>query len=148
MRMRKISRWMAGVALVAAFGCAPATAAGTGAEGASAEVLVGPAWQLMELNGRTAPRADRGRPATLQLTASRATGFLGCNNFAAGYELDDTNLRFAALISTRMACQDDMNLERDYGRALEATRSYRISNGRLELLGESGVVAVFTRATS
>jgi len=41
----------------------------------------------------------------------------------------------------RMACPSGMELETKFGAALDATRSYRITGNRLDLVGETGVVA-------
>ena len=45
------------------------------------------------------------------------------------------------LALTRMACPSGMELETKFGAALDATRSYRITGNRLDLVGETGVVA-------
>ena len=40
-----------------------------------------------------------------------------------------------------MACPSGMELETKFGAALDATRSFRITGNRLDLVGETGVVA-------
>jgi len=42
-----------------------------------------------------------------------------------------------------MFCIDGSDLEQGYLQALEATRSYRVTGTRLELMGDKGVVARF-----
>jgi heat shock protein HslJ len=100
-------------------------------------------WTLVELGGRPAPPGAEGRPGTLRLTETGASGFAGCNRFSAGYAMDGAALRFSAAVLTRMACSAGMELERDYTAALEAVRSHRLTTQGLELRGESGVVARF-----
>jgi hypothetical protein len=42
-----------------------------------------------------------------------------------------------------MFCNQGMDLEQQYVTALAATRAYRLTGARLELLGDAGVVARF-----
>ncbi|MBA2458708.1 MAG: META domain-containing protein [Gemmatimonadales bacterium] len=125
--------------------CAPSAAGG--GEDEPAQVargeVTGVEWSLVELNGAPAPLGAGDRPATLTLgDSARASGFGGCNRIAGSYELAGDSLRFGPLISTRMACDQGMELEQAYGAALEATRRFRVTAG-LELLGADGVIARF-----
>src|SRR5688572_17837186 len=138
-------RTMIGCALLAAVALA---AACTGYGGGSAEdpnfggvpleqSLEGTTWSLVELGGQPArPAGDNGTP-TLRLDAAekRASGNTGCNSFGGGYELSGESLRFGMLASTRRACVDEAlnRQESAYLRALEGTRTWRITNGSLVL---------------
>jgi len=109
--------------------------------------MTGVEWSLVELNGAPAPLGAGDRPATLTLgDSARASGFGGCNRIAGSYELAGDSLRFGPLISTRMACDQGMELEQAYGAALEATRRFRVTEAGLELLGADGVIARFRAA--
>ena len=103
-------------------------------------------WELHELEGVAAPLGAGGRRATLVIgDSARVAGFAGCNRYFGSYTAAGTTLRFGAIGMTRMACQEGMALEQQLARALDATRTYRLSDTELVLLGESGPVARFKR---
>lgn len=140
--VRPLLALLACVALVACY-----SAGGVSPEGSlPAASLVGREWRLVELNGRPAGSGAGGRAATLRLDGERAGGFAGCNTFGGGYRLDGSSLVISTLASTRMACEQGMELEREYLTALEAVRSWRMTPQGLELLGERGVLARFAAA--
>jgi heat shock protein HslJ len=113
---------------------------------ASLGATAGVEWELHELDGASAPLGAGGRRATLVISDSaRVAGFAGCNRYFGGYAVTGTALRFSAIGMTRMACQEGMTLEQQLARALEATRSYKLSSDELILLGESGPIARFRR---
>jgi putative lipoprotein len=84
-----------------------------------------------------------GKPATLTFSdaGKKVSGFAGCNRLAGTYEGKGDSLRVGPLALTRMACPSGMELETKFGAALDATRSFRITGNRLDLVGETGVVA-------
>ncbi len=77
----------------------------------------------------------------------RLNGNTGCNIASGSYTTTGDQLTIGSLIETERACLDDRGnqLEREYVRALEGARRFRIAaGGELELLGERGeVVARF-----
>lgn len=98
-------------------------------------------WRAIEL---TSLRRRRPSPTLLFAAAdSRVSGFAGCNRLTAGYQLTAERLTFTQIATTRMFCAEAMDLERRYLTALEATRAYRLTQSRLELLGDTGVIARF-----
>ena len=111
----------------------------------SAQAAVrGTEWSLVALNG--AAVAPTGRKPTLLLADNdRASGFAGCNQFSGSYALASESLRFSAMAMTRMYCADTADLEQRYVSALEATRAYRVTGARLELLDNQSVIAAFEK---
>jgi heat shock protein HslJ len=99
-------------------------------------------WVLRQLNGQAVPTPTNAEPyVLLRQDASNAEGNGSCNRFRGTYELPaDGQLRFGALLSTRMACTspEGTTTETGFMRALENTRSYRISGDTLRLFGEAG----------
>lgn len=96
-------------------------------------------WTLADIGG--APAAD-GVETTLTLDdAAEATGRGGCNGFHGSYSLDGETFRFGAIASTRRACPGpQMEQETRFFAALDATRGFRVEDGQLLLLGETGDV--------
>ncbi len=115
----------------------PQPAPGTGGS------LAGREWSLTSLGGAPAEPGNGGKPATLTFSeaGNEVSGFAGCNRLAGTYEAKGDSLRMGPLALTRMACPSGMELETKFGAALDATRSYRITGNRLDLVGETGVVA-------
>jgi heat shock protein HslJ len=92
---------------------------------------------LSELPGRSL-LADHG--ATLSFADGRAAGSDGCNRYGTPYTLNGANLSFGDQgIATRMACPPDvMQQSEAFLASLAAVRSYRVQDGRLQLLSASG----------
>ncbi|MEW5929068.1 MAG: META domain-containing protein [Gemmatimonadota bacterium] len=145
MPLKIVRPLLAVLALVALAACNSAGGAAAEGPGPAASVA-GREWRLVELNGRPAGSGAGGRAATLRLDGERAGGFAGCNTFGGGYQMGESSLTFATLAATRMACEQGMELEREYLATLEATRSWRMTPQGLELLGERGVLARFAAA--
>lgn len=146
MRLKIVLPVLATLALLALAACSAATGAAE-AGSAPAASVTGREWRLAELGGRSAATGAGGRPATLRLDGGRASGFAGCNSFSGSYLMAGSNLAMPALASTRMACAEGMELEREYLEALEATFSFRLTTQGLELLNiEKQVLARFTAA--
>ncbi|MFL5383482.1 MAG: META domain-containing protein [Longimicrobiaceae bacterium] len=135
------------LALALAIGCAPSGVAAGEASGGEAGPLEGTEWSLVEVGGQPARAAGTAGTPTLRLDAAqkRAMGNTGCNSYGGPYELSGESLRFGALASTRRACVDEElnRQESAYMRALDETRTWRITGSTLVLSGESGVVARF-----
>ena len=124
------------------------TGAGCSGRAAPADAIAGSEWRLVELNGEPSGVGADDKPATLRLNsaAHRMSGFGGCNRMTGGYQLHDDSLRFDRVAMSMMACPDGMALEGSFAAALEATRTYRVTDRGLELIGESGTVARLERA--
>jgi heat shock protein HslJ len=107
--------------------------------------LFGSEWVLVELGGQPVAGAAMTSLPTLVLDAdtTRAAGFAGCNRFTTSYTIGAAELRFGNIAATRMFCADTMTLEDRYLAALGGTRSFRVTGGRLDLLGDTGVTARF-----
>jgi heat shock protein HslJ len=102
-------------------------------------------WQLVALGERTDPKGAGGRAITLRLDAAtaRAAGFAGCNRYSAGYVLTPDSLKFTAPISTKMACDDGMDVEASFLAVLPAAVTYHASDTSLSLSGPGGALARF-----
>jgi heat shock protein HslJ len=119
------------------------TACGTMASAADAPGLEGSSWVLSGIPGRTLLPASS---ATLQFAEGRVSGSDGCNRYAGPYQASGGKLVVSSqLAATQMACPPEvMELSRSFVAALTGARSYRIVEGRLELLAADGkVLATF-----
>lgn len=109
--------------------------------------IEGPEWHLVEVSGiPVSPLAGEQRPSVkFDAVKKQATGYAGCNNFFGGYELDGSSLKFGPVGATRMFCPDlQMSLETEVFKALDRTRAWKITDGELLLLDDSGILARFT----
>ncbi len=90
--------------------------------------LEGTEWTLTEFGGHQAPLGAGGKPATLRLSAAdhRAAGFGGCNRFSGGYRIAGDSLVLGPIAMTMMACPTGMEVERQFGAVLAATRRFHV----------------------
>lgn len=69
----------------------------------------------------------------------RASGSGGCNRYSGGFENPAPGqVKFAALISTKMYCQEKMTVESGLFQVLAKVTRYRVENIRLILESEDG----------
>ncbi|HYI10696.1 MAG TPA: META domain-containing protein [Thermoanaerobaculia bacterium] len=104
-------------------------------------------WSLVWVEGFDSLPSGAATPTIRFGSDGRLGGNTGCNSAGANYTAEGNRLTIEALISTKRACLDPQGnaLERAYIQAVEATRSYRIADGQLELLDAGDqVVARFT----
>jgi len=132
LRARLLATGVALASLLSA-ACASMTSA------SDAPDLDGTAWVLSSLAGRT---LIEGATATLRFDGDRASGTDGCNRYTTSYTAEGSQLKFdAAGAATMMACPPAiMEQARAFTSSLGATRSHRISDGQLQLLGADGAV--------
>jgi len=98
-------------------------------------------WRLLEVEGGSVSAAADQRDAHIVFDAEkmRVTGYSGVNSFFGGYDTNGGGLRMSRMASTRRAGPPElMNLESAFLKALGATRSYRITADKLELLDSGG----------
>ena len=117
-------------------------------DGAPDKTLEDSRWRLVTLGGHAVQvHGDQREPwIVLESRTKRVTGSGGCNRISGGYEAGRGSLRFSRIASTMMACPS-LEVETQFLRALDATRSGRVSGRTLELLDAKGtVVAVLEEA--
>jgi len=105
-------------------------------------------WYLTEVDGSPVlPMADARQPHILMdPLENQARGFAGCNTFFSSYEREGFSLTFGPVGATRMACPDlEMGLETSIFKALESTRTGKMENDSLLLMGGDGVLARFSQ---
>lgn len=71
--------------------------------------------------------------------SNRLMGMGGCNRLMGSYLLDGKNVTFA-VASTKMFCQDQYQIERQFLVGLSKTTSYQISGHTLHLMDQAGNV--------
>lgn len=71
------------------------------------------------------------------------SGFAGCNRFFGTYQSSGATISFIGLGSTKMFCQDRMNVEDTYFKTLGNVKSYKTNGGKLYFLSEGSVVLEF-----
>ena len=109
--------------------------------------LQGRHWKAIELAGIAVPSLPSAREPHLEFQPDgRVSGADGCNRVTGSYTLKGEAITFGALAGTRMACTDTAEIERRFQSVIKGTGHWRITNGRLELMGATGKpLAVFER---
>ena len=92
-----------------------------------------------------------GREATFMLDSKsgKVAGTTGCNRYNGNVELDleQQTLTFGPLMTTRMACPDDLSQqEHDFLAILNEVTHFEITAGKLLLLTEGENMVVFRQA--
>lgn len=104
-------------------------------------MLEGATWRLVGVvhaDGELHAVPD-GVEATATFAAGTVGGSGGCNRFTAGYTVEGDRLTIERGASTMMACPDPQAIvEKAFMAALEATKAYRIKDGRLAWLDTGG----------
>jgi heat shock protein HslJ len=118
---------------------------GGGTAGAPAAAFADRDWVLAMLGDRPAGTGGGGRPATIRFDAAahRVSGFAGCNRFSGDYTQAGDSLTFSPLISTKMACTEGDQLERDYLGALGKVKMVHASDTALTLTDGAAPLARF-----
>ena len=107
--------------------------------------LVGVDWQLLSYNnGKGGLASSR---ATELITAAfgedgKLTGFSGCNNYHAAYEVDGAAISIGPAAATRKMCAEPENVMEDetgYLLALERAATFEIKDDKLTIYDEEGV---------
>jgi copper homeostasis protein (lipoprotein) len=99
-------------------------------------------WKLVRLGNEpvTVGAGEKEPYMTLMHQGERVQGFAGCNRMMGSYELNGENLKFGRMASTRMACQNGMELESAFMQALESTVKWKIAGEYLELSDLKGAL--------
>ena len=117
----------------------------SGTKGTTGSKLEGIEWKLESLNGKTVALKS-GSSITLSFdgTTAKIGGTAVCNKYFGGYTKTDETVVFSAIGSTKMMCDDNLN-ESDYFSMLSSVDSYKISGGKLTLMGKDKILAVYTK---
>ncbi len=99
-------------------------------------------WKLVSLKGKPTIVGEQRREPHLVFSESenRVSGNGGCNGIGGGFESSGEKLNIKGLVSTMMACQDTMQQESEFLRALETVAGYKIHGNRLDMLDAEGNV--------
>lgn len=100
-------------------------------------------WVLRVLNDKKIFTPEKGKEAFISLSkdGNKANGVGSCNNFFTTYTLSGKNLSFGPVASTEMFCQNGMETETAFFKALSNTRTYKISGNYLYLSDSLKVIA-------
>ena len=121
---------------LAGAGCKPAP---------SAITITDRDWNLVQLGDNLSPTGNGGKPVTLTLASAetRASGNAGCNRYSGPYTLSGASLSFGPAISTKMACNEGMDVEMAYLSMLPNVTSFQATDSTLVLTGANGELARF-----
>ncbi|HET9863252.1 MAG TPA: META domain-containing protein [Steroidobacteraceae bacterium] len=135
-----LGAWLAGCAQVATN--PPATPA------KSTAPLLDTDWKLTQLGERLIEPRQGGRELHFVMRSKdqRVTGFSGCNQMMGRYVLEGSELKFAQMGGTLMACTGDASLEREFLAMFGAVARWEISGQTLHLQdADGGTLATFVQ---
>lgn len=106
-------------------------------------------WKLAEVNGTPVTTPENGREVHMVLDGKegekRVSGFAGCNGLGGDYTLDGDKIKFT-IITTKMFCDDRMDVENFLTDALNKADNYKIKDNTLELYQGSTFLIRFEAA--
>jgi len=92
-------------------------------------------WRVVAINGRPVPRQGH----YFNFMPDRLSGRLGCNSIGAGYRVEGNTLRAAALLMTRMACENN-NYEAEGVRVMGLPMTISESGDRMTWSNRAGTI--------
>lgn len=109
--------------------------------------ILGITWKLTELNGKPALPGRTSAPTiTFDKGGARFKSHTGVNSLSGTFKLSEGSLNIEPGVQTLIGASPElMEQEKDFSAALKATTSYRLLDGKLELLKGAEVVARFER---
>lgn len=107
--------------------------------------LEGTNWLLIELNGKEISTVEYKRPVSVfyQKEGNKVNGFTGCNSFTGSYKLDGPKIVCTPLASTKMFCQETMELETSFLQLLQTEHTFKMDGSHMIFKNKSNVVARF-----
>ena len=100
-------------------------------------------WGIESLSGISSDSLSLPKPVYIQLDSGMLKGFAGCNSLFGSYAQSGDSLHFEPVGSTKMFCNQGMEVENLLVQALHNTRKYSIRNEKLELLAGDSLLARF-----
>ncbi len=109
------------------------------------EDLINKEWKLSILKADHILFGIEGNVPTLTFHADgRISGNGGCNNFFGNFKLTGRTISIGALGSTKMACEEAMELEQAYFKVLGLELRGLFNDGKLILTADGGNQMIFT----
>ena len=101
-------------------------------------------WILTEWPGQTMPNTTK--KATLAFAAdNKVSGKSFCNGFGGTATINGDTIKFNELIGTMMYCEDVGQAEGKYTEGLRNANSFKVVNGKLQLLQDGKLLMVFSK---
>jgi len=100
-------------------------------------------WKLVALTSLAGSFPQLPKDVTMRMQDGRINGFAGCNTYFGGYTSKLNYVQFTGVGSTRMFCQQGMDVENGLFQVFTNTSNYRISGSHLELMKSDAVLAKF-----
>ncbi len=103
-------------------------------------------WKLLEMDGERVEvtEAFKGEPhIILSLQTNKIHGSGGCNRFGGTYTLDGDKLTFGGIASTKIYCEEAMQVEEPFIRGLSTANGYRVNGDAMWLLRDGKPVMKF-----
>ncbi|HYH55231.1 MAG TPA: META domain-containing protein [Anseongella sp.] len=116
-------------------------------DGSDKKDLLSTGWELVSINNNSPDSGLKAPTLFFAENEKKVNGFAGCNKFFGTYTLSGDSLTFSGLGSTKMFCEQSMELENQYLGLLAKTENFVVSqNGTvLTLLSAARPVLVFNK---
>lgn len=106
--------------------------------------IAGTSWVLTEWPNETMPNTTK--KATLAFGAdNKVSGKSFCNGFGGTATINGETIKFNELIGTMMFCEDVGQAEGKFTEGLRNANSFKVVNGKLQLLQDGKLLMVFSK---
>jgi heat shock protein HslJ len=87
------------------------------------------------------------KPLTLNFNTAEngISGYAGCNRYFSTYRTHDSSIKFSAIGSTKMFCENGMAIEDKFLLTLAGIESFKIEGGKLTLFDDGKSVLEFVQ---
>jgi heat shock protein HslJ len=104
-------------------------------------------WKLVEVDSKTVVTASDNKEVHMVLAAEGSNqnlkGFAGCNSLGGSFSLEGNNSIKFSIMTTKMYCNERMDIEKSFTQALSQANIYTIKGEKLELYRDQELLARF-----
>ena len=125
--------------------CRPSNQIGEMVGAINERPLEGTNWLLIELKGKGISTVQYSKPISVyyQKDGNKVNGFAGCNSFTGSFKLEDSKIVCTPLASTRMYCQETMDIETLFLQVLQTEHTFKMEGAHMIFRDKGEVVARF-----
>ncbi len=102
-------------------------------------------WTLKTLPGEYLSILNKPITLNFSTASAKANGFAGCNQYFSSFTTRQSSIEFSDTGSTKMFCEQTMNLENKFLEALDKTNGFKLDGNKLQLLQNDLVLLEFEK---
>lgn len=101
-------------------------------------------WTLIKINDASVT-VTKSPTIQFQENENKMAGFAGCNRYFGSYAIQGKTLTFSGVGSTKMFCNETMDIEQQFLGALQKVDAFEVNENTLMLYSQKQIVLEFNR---